>query len=53
MEIVFFILWVVCILLCTTIIPISDRIEKLDDSSRFKKWWRKHIADWNPYNKLK
>ena len=53
MEIVFFILWFICVLICITIIPISDRVEKLNDNSCFKKWWRKHIADWSSYNKLK
>jgi hypothetical protein len=53
MEIVFFMAWGIGTLWCVIVMPISNQVEKLDDSSRFKKWWKKHIADWDPYNKLK
>jgi hypothetical protein len=43
MDIVFFIIWGVCTLSCILIFPIGNRIEKLDDNSRLKKWWVKHI----------
>ena len=32
---------------------IANKIEKLDDSSRLKQLWKKHIADWDPYDKSK
>jgi hypothetical protein len=53
MDIVFFIIWGVCSLWCILIIPIGNKIEKLDDSSRLKQWWKKHIADWDFYDKSK
>jgi len=53
MGIVFFIIWGICGLLCLLVIPIGNKIEKLDDSSRLKQWWKKHIADWDPYDKSK
>jgi hypothetical protein len=53
MEIIFFILWVIGILICVLIIPISDRVEKLDDGCCLKQWWKNHIVNWDPYDKSK
>ena len=49
MEIVFFIIWGLCTLWCVLIFPIDSCIEKRDDNSRLKKWWKKHITDWDSY----
>ena len=49
MEIVFFILWVIGILICVLIIPICDIVEKnIDEKSRFGKWWRNNIIGIEP-----
>jgi hypothetical protein len=53
MDIAFFIIWGVATLWCILIIPISNKIEKLDDKSRLKQRWKKHIADWDFYDKSK
>lgn len=53
MDIAFFVLWGVCTLWCFLIIPIGNKIEKLDDNSRLKKWWEKHIVKHDPYDKSK
>jgi hypothetical protein len=53
MEIAFFIIWVICTLSSILIIPIDNKIEKLDDNSRLKQWWKKHITDWDFYDKSK
>lgn len=50
MDIAFFILWFVVASLGILIFPIDKRIEKLDDNSRLKKWWKKHITNWDPNN---
>lgn len=48
MEIVFFIIWCVIALSWLLIFPMDKRIEKLNDNSRLKKWWKKHIVDLEP-----
>jgi hypothetical protein len=53
MDVIFFILWGLGILLCVLIVPIGDKIEKLNDKSRLKQWWEKHIVSDNPYYKSK
>lgn len=53
MDIAFFVIWGIGTLWCFLIIPVGNKIEKLDDSSRLKKWWKKHIADLDPYDKSK
>jgi hypothetical protein len=53
MDITFFIIWGICTLSCILIFPIGNRIEKLDDSSRLKQWWKKNIMDWDFYDKSK
>jgi hypothetical protein len=53
MDVAFFILWGIGVLWCLLIIPIGNRIEKLDDNHRLKKWWEKHIASQDPYDKSK
>ena len=53
MDIAFFILWGICTLSCILIFPIGNRIEKLDDNHRLKKWWKKNIMDWDFYDKSK
>jgi hypothetical protein len=48
MDIAFFILWGIGVLWCVLIIPIGNKIEKLDDNNRLKKWWVKHIISTDP-----
>ena len=51
MEIVFFIIWVVGALLCVLIFPINNRIERLSDDNKLKKWWMNHIISFDPNEK--
>jgi len=51
MEIVFFIIWVVVALSCVLIFPISNRIGRLSDDNKLKKWWMKHIVSFDPNEK--
>lgn len=48
MDIIYFIIWLVISSLGILIFPIGNRIERLDDDNRLKKWWKKHITDWEP-----
>jgi hypothetical protein len=45
MDMTYFIIWVVITSMGILIFPIGNRIEKLDDNHRLKKWWKKHITD--------
>jgi hypothetical protein len=51
MEIVFFIIWGVCTLSCVLIFPIDNRIGRLSDDNKLKKWWMKHIISNGPNEK--
>ena len=42
---IYFVIWMVLCSMGILIFPISNRIEKLDDNHRLKKWWKKHIMD--------
>lgn len=45
---IYFVIWMVLCSMGILIFPIGNRIEKLDDNHRLKKWWKKHIMDWHP-----
>lgn len=49
MDIIYFIIWCVIAFSWLLIFPIDSWIEKRDDNSRLKKWWKKHITDWDSY----
>jgi hypothetical protein len=48
MDVAFFIIWVLCALWCFLIIPIDNKIQKLDDNNRIKRWWVKNMVSNEP-----
>jgi hypothetical protein len=49
MDIAFFTIWVILVLSYVLMVPVDKFVTKLNDDSRLKKWWKKHITDWD-YN---
>lgn len=47
MDLTYFILWLVFASIGLLIFPIDRWMEKRDDNNRLKKWWKKHITDWD------
>jgi hypothetical protein len=47
MGMTYFIIWLVIGFSGLLIFPLDKRIEKMDDNSRLKKWWKKNVVDWN------
>lgn len=45
---IYFIIWMVISSMGLLIFPIDKKIEKMDDSSPLKKWWRKNVVSLDP-----
>jgi nitrate reductase gamma subunit len=48
MDMIYFIIWMVISSMGLLIFPIDKKIEKMDDSSPLKKWWRKNVVSLDP-----
>ena len=51
MDIIYFIIWFVITSIGLLIFPIDNWIEKRNDDSRLKKWWKKHVISVDPNEK--
>jgi hypothetical protein len=48
MGMIYIIIWLIIGFSGVLIIPLDKKIEKMDDNSRLKKWWKKFLVDWGP-----
>ncbi len=48
---IYFIIWLVIGFSGLLIFPLDKRIEKMDDNSPLKKWWRKNVVSLDPNDK--
>jgi hypothetical protein len=51
MGMIYFIIWLVIGFSGLLIFPLDKRIEKMDDNSPLKKWWRKNVVSLDPNDK--